>query len=368
MLVAGAGPVGLAVAVLAATSGFDVLVADPRVDQAGAEPIDKACGEGLLPLGLRRLRALGVDPPGRPLAGIRYLRATGGPTADARFRAGPGRGIRRTVLQGALAARAAGAGVAVIRGAVVGLAQDERAVQVRLRRDGGEAVVRARWLVGADGLHSLVRRTSGLAGAAPRRPRYGLRRHVAVSPWTDFVEVHWAPHAEAYVTPVADDLVGVALLCRGRPGSWDAGFAAFPRLAERLGPPPSEPVRRAESVRGVGPVGGVGPVRGAGPLRQVARRRVAGRVLLVGDAAGYVDALTGEGISVGVAQAQALVGALRLGDPQQYERAWWAVTRRYRVLTGALVGAAEHPLVRPLIVPAARRLPPAYAALVNLLE
>jgi flavin-dependent dehydrogenase len=109
-------------------------------------------------------------------------------------------------------------------------------------------------------------------------------------------------------------------------------------------------------------------VRGAGPLRQVARRRVAGRVLLVGDAAGYVDALTGEGISVGVAQAQALVGALRLGDPQQYERAWWAVTRRYRVLTGALVGAAGHPLVRPLIVPAARRLPPAYAALVNLLE
>ena len=357
VLVAGAGPVGLAVAVLAATSGFDVLVADPRVDQAGGEPIDKACGEGLLPLGLRRLRGLGVDPPGRPLAGIRYLRATGGPTADARFRAGPGRGVRRTVLQGALAARAAGAGVAVIRGAVVGLAQDERAVQVRLRGDGGEAVVRARWLVGADGLHSLVRRTSGLAGVAPRRARYALRRHVAVSPWTDFVEVHWAPHAEAYVTPVADDLVGVALLCRGRPGSWDAGFAAFPRLAERLG-----------AAASAGPVGGAGPVRGAGPLRQVSRRRVAGRVLLVGDAAGYVDALTGEGISVGVAQAQALVGALRLGDPQQYERAWWAVTRRYRVLTGALVGAAGHPLVRPLIVPAARRLPPAYAALVNLLE
>ena len=361
MLVAGAGPVGLAVAVLAATSGFDVLVADPRVDQAGGEPIDKACGEGLLPLGLRRLRALGVDPPGRPLAGIRYLRATGGPTADARFRAGPGRGVRRTVLQGALAARAAGAGVAVIRGAVVGLAQDERAVQVRLRGDGGEAVVRARWLVGADGLHSLVRRTSGLAGTAPRRARYGLRRHVAVSPWTDFVEVHWAPHAEAYVTPVADDLVGVALLCRGRPGSWDAGFAAFPRLAERLGAAASAPVRA--------PVAG-GPGRCAGRGR-CARSRAAGSPAgcsSSGDAAGYVDALTGEGISVGVAQAQALVGALRLGDPQQYERAWWAVTRRYRVLTGALVGAAGHPLARPLIVPAARRLPPAYAALVNLLE
>ena len=95
---------------------------------------------------------------------------------------------------------------------------------------------------------------------------------------------------------------------------------------------------------------------------------MAGRVLLVGDAAGYVDALTGEGISVGVAQAQALVAALRQEAPERYERAWWAVTRRYRALTGALLGAAGRPWPRSLIVPAARRLPAAYAALVNLLE
>ena len=128
------------------------------------------------------------------------------------------------------------------------------------------------------------------------------------------------------------------------------GVRRVPGLAERLG------------------AAATGPVRGAGPLRQVARRRVAGPVLLVGDAAGYVDALTGEGISVGIAQAQALVAALRQGDPQRYEHAWWDVTRRYRVLTGALVAASGRPWLRPLIVPAARRLPPAYAALVNLLE
>jgi flavin-dependent dehydrogenase len=91
-------------------------------------------------------------------------------------------------------------------------------------------------------------------------------------------------------------------------------------------------------------------------------------VLLVGDAAGYVDALTGEGISVGVAQAQALVAALRQESPERYEHDWWAVTRRYRALTGALLGASGRSWLRPLIVPAARRLPAAYAALVNLLE
>lgn len=360
VVVAGAGPVGLAVAVLAATSGFAVLVADPRLGPAGGEPIDKACGEGLLPVGLRRLRALGVDPPGRPIAGIRYLGAEGGPAADAHFRAGPGRGVRRTVLHQALAARAADVGVGMLGAAVTGFAQDRAGVQVRLRDDGRESLARARWLVGADGLHSSVRRAAGLAqgsagggerpaGGSPQLHRYGLRRHAVTAPWTDLVEVHWARHGEAYVTPVADDLVGVALLSRGRPGSWAAGLAGFPRLAERLG---------AAS----------GPVRGAGPLRQTTRRRVAGRALLVGDAAGYVDALTGEGISVGVAQAQALVAALRQGDPERYERAWWAVTRRYRALTGALVAASGQPWVRPLIVPAARRLRPAYAGLVNLLE
>ncbi|MGZ4665760.1 MAG: NAD(P)/FAD-dependent oxidoreductase, partial [Frankiaceae bacterium] len=165
LLVAGAGPVGLAVGVLAATAGFDVLIADPRFDSAGGEPIDKACGEGLVPVGLRRLQALGVDPPGRPLAGIRYLPAAGGPAADARFRTGAGRGVRRTVLQRALASRATGVGARVLPAAVAGFMTGSAGVRARLRGDGGTAEVRCRWLVGADGLHSSVRRAAGLADA-----------------------------------------------------------------------------------------------------------------------------------------------------------------------------------------------------------
>ena len=178
IVVAGAGPVGLAVGVLAATSGFDVLVADPRVDPRGSAAIDKACGEGLLPIGLRRLQALGVDPPGRPLAGIRYQPAAGGPAAGARFRTGPGRGVRRTVLQRALAMRAADVGARLLPAAVAWFAADSTGVRVRLNGDGGAAEVRCRWLVGADGLHSSVRRAAGLADVADvqRASRTGVVR------------------------------------------------------------------------------------------------------------------------------------------------------------------------------------------------
>ncbi len=60
-----------------------------------------------------------------------------------------------------------------------------------------------------------MRRLLGLDAPVRGARRYGQRCHLRVAPWSDFVEVHWAPHAEAYVTPVAPDLVGLALLSEG---------------------------------------------------------------------------------------------------------------------------------------------------------
>src|SRR3954449_6377441 len=80
----------------------------------------------------------------------------------------------------------------------------------------------------------------------------------------------------------------------------------------------------------------VSELRGAGPLRQNTRSRTSGRVLLVGDASGYVDALTGEGIRIGLAQARAAVAAIASGEAASYEKAWSEVTRDFRRLTGTL--------------------------------
>ena len=334
VLVVGGGPVGLAAAIEARLAGLSALVLEPRPG-----PVDKACGEGLMPGALGSLHRLGVDPAGHPLAGIAYV---GGPRrVEHRFVGDAGRGVRRTVLHAALAARADELGVQVRATRVTSLEQDARGVVV----DG----LRARYVLACDGLHSTVRRLTGLdapargARGADRR-RFGLRRHYRVAPWGDLVEVHWAPHAEAYVTPVAPGLVGVAIL-GGPRTDLDATLAALPTLAEHLA--------------GARPDG---PVRGAGPLRQRTRARTAGRVLLVGDASGYVDALTGEGLRVGLAQAAAAVA--HLDDPAGYERAWTRATRDYRVLTSGLVAAATSP-ARRAIVPAATALPGVYGAIVE---
>jgi flavin-dependent dehydrogenase len=109
----------------------------------------------------------------------------------------------------------------------------------------------------------------------------------------------------------------------------------------------------------------VTPVQGAGPLRQRSRRRVAGRVLLVGDASGYVDALTGEGISLGLAHGRAAVRALVSDRPHDYERSWRRETWRATLLTQLLRQSTRPDWARRAVVPAAARLPHVFSAAVN---
>lgn len=334
LLIAGGGPAGLAAAIRAASLGMEAVVVEPR-----AAPVDKACGEGIMPSGVAALRALGVEVSGRPLRGIRYV--AGARSVEAAFRGRAGLGVRRTALHTALHERAVNLGVRIVPGKVVEVRQDHD----RVRACG----LTARWLIAADGLHSPVRRGLGLDGPGTAVRRYGLRRHYRVAPWTDLVEVHWSRHGEAYVTPLQDGLVGVAVLS-GERRAYGSQLAAFPALAAAL------TGREA------------GAVRGAGPLRQRPRGRRAGRVLLVGDAAGYVDALTGEGVALAVATAGAAVDALAAGRPQDYPARWARLTRRHRLLTEGLLSLARRPATARMIVPAAHRAPALFGAAVRALQ
>lgn len=332
LIIAGAGPAGLATALFAAQAGLDAVVLDPR-----AQPVDKACGEGLLPPAVAALAGLGVALRGSPIVGIRYT--DGARSAQARFRSGIGLGVRRTELSAAMvgALRTTGTGIEQCR--IGAVEQHDGAVTA-----GG---FRARYLVAADGLHSPIRRSLGLQGRPRIRPRYGLRAHFRVPPWTDHVEVHWSADSEAYVTPVAADLVGVATLSVRRE-PYQAQLARFPALAGLL----PTPVTRA---------------LGAGPLRQHATRRTCGRVLLVGDAAGYTDACTGEGISVAIATASAAVTSIVRDEVAAYDGRWRVVSRRYRWATAALMRAGSVPAIRRRIVPAAAATPLVFRAAVQVL-
>lgn len=333
LLIAGGGPAGLATAIHGALAGMKTVVIEPR-----AAPIDKACGEGVMPSGVAELQGIGVSVTGHRLCGIRYIDSRC--QAEARFAGSSGLGVRRTALYAAMHRRAKDLGVEIVA---------RKVTQVYQHVDRVEAAgLQARWLVAADGLHSPIRRALGLELTNRVPARYGLRRHFYAVPWTDFVEVYWSHAGEAYVTPVSDTMVGVAVLSSAR-RNYDGLLADFPALTARLS--------ASDKTQ----------VLGAGPMRQRARTRVAGRVLLVGDAAGYCDALTGEGIALALRAARTAVGCLRSGRPEAYERAWRAMSRRHRFLTQGLLSARRSPVMSRLIVPAAHRLPAAFRTIVSML-
>lgn len=346
LIVVGGGPVGLAAAIEAILAGLSVTLVEPR-----RGPVDKACGEGLMPGTVAALHRLGADVAGSPFRGIRYVAPNGRTTASHTFRAGSGLGVRRTALHAALSRRASEVGVAQVTGRMVGLAQRASdvssgdAVEVTLE-DGRR--IGADWLFGCDGLHSGVRRLMGLQLGSDGR-RFGIRRHAALAPWSDHVEVHWSARGEAYVTPISSNEVGVAVL-GPRGWSFDEALETFPALTGRLSG-----------------VAWTTSARGAGPLRQRVASPRSGRVLLVGDAAGYVDALTGEGLRIGLACAQAAVQSVVDSRPEDYARRWRRLTREYRWLTSSLVTTTRIPLVRRTLVPVAAALPLVFGAAVDAL-
>ena len=292
VFVIGGGPAGLAAAIAARLQGFSVVVAD------GARgPIDKPCGEGLMPDGLAALERLGISVDAAnayPFRGIRFL--SSGLAVDASFPHGAsGMGVRRTILHRLIADRAASLGIEFLwHTPVTGISEDG----VHL----GSRKVSARWIIGADGGSSRVRPWAGLDAFRKRDCRYAFRQHFRVAPWTDRMELYWGRHGEIYVTPVSKDQVCVALISRDPKLRLTEALQKFPELKLRLD---GADVSSTEK----------GALTATCKLKRVSR----GNVALIGDASGTVDAITGEGLCLSFSQAMVLADCLRGGDLARYE-------------------------------------------------
>ncbi len=294
VFVIGGGPAGLAAAIAARRKGLSVTVAD------GAEPpIDKACGEGMMPETQAALRELGIELPagaGYRLQGIRFVQDSIQVAAD--FPEGQGIGIRRTLLHELLIQEAEKCGVKLLwKTPVGGIASDG------VRLPGGAAP--ARWIVGADGSSSRVRRWSELNATVRCSHRMANRRHYRVRPWTEYMEIYWGPCVQAYVTPISSEEVCLVMLGEtAEDADFERALGAMPELRERLG---SAELCSRE--------------RGAITSMQSLARVWRGNVALVGDASGGVDAITGKGLRLAFRQALALAEAMECGDLREYGRA-----------------------------------------------
>lgn len=308
VLVIGGGPAGLATAIAARAKGLRVTVIDWRTP-----PINKACGEGLLPEAVTALRSFGIDlgsPVATPFAGIRF--SDGDSSASARFGRGTAFGLRRTALHALLIQRANEVGVSLLWGARASF--DFAGARV----NGGW--IGCRWLIGADGRRSSVRKFAGLEPRRRVRPRFGFRRHYAIMPWTDFVEVHWGDECQMVVTPTGVQEVCISLFTSDPHLRMNRALAQFPEVARHL--------------RGAQPASAE-----AGDVTSLDRAHAAarGNVALVGDASCTVDGIAGQGMSLAFQQAVALADALARGNLPSYQSAHRRIARTATRITRLLL-------------------------------
>ena len=339
IFIIGGGPAGLAAAILAAQDGFRVAVADHN-----RPPINKTCGEGLMPDALEAMNMLGIAVErgeAFPFRGIRFRDVNSPTCVEAEFGYGFGLGLRRTVLHARLVERAAELGVALLWGSRVVLAAGGQ-VFCEGRR------VHCKWVIGADGESSPFRKWAALGHARYERIRFAARQHFRTAPWSDFVEVYWARDCQIVVAPVAPDELCVAVTSRNPRLRFPEALNQVPALASRLRDLPA-----------------LDSVRGARAALRALRRVCRGRFALVGDASGSVDPLTGEGLGLGFRQAAALVHAMKRDDPRAYQAEHDRIGRAPRLMSRLMLMMDAHPLLRRRALRVLAAEPSLFARLLN---
>jgi flavin-dependent dehydrogenase len=186
--------------------------------------------------------------------------------------------------------------------------------------------VKARWIIGADGGNSRVRRWAGLDAYRERKFRFAFRKHYRVAPWTDRMELHWGRLGEIYVTPVSKEQICVALISRDPKLRLNEALRRFPDLEKRLAG-----VEGASSEKGA--------LTATCRLRRVSR----GNVALIGDASGTVDAITGEGLCLAFSQAMVLAECMESGDLERYEREHRRLALRPRLMARLMLLLDQRP-------------------------
>ena len=296
-----------------------------------------------MPDGLTALQEIGIHLDPRyaiPFEGIRFL--GDGREVGARFGSGSGFGIRRTTLHQRLLEQAAHEGVSMRWGVSVDHITPQTA-QI------GTQEVRYRWLACADGQNSRLRKQAGLDSVRTLGRRYGFRRHYQIAPWSNSVEVHWGDCGQLYITPTASNEICVAFITAVPNLRLHQGLRDFPEVERRL--------------RGCVP-----KTREQGAITSTMKVRAVhnGRIALLGEASGSVDAVTGEGLSTAFRQAKAFVNGVKYGDLNRYEADHRRIMRRPRAMARLLLMMDRNPAIRRRVLRALSSDPGLFARLLDI--
>lgn len=342
-IVVGAGVAGSSTAYLLGREGHRVLLLDRAVF-----PRSKVCGEGLMPAGVQILRRLGIDGEtlgGRPFPGIRFRWGNQQPI-ELDFRetdgARHGLAVSRESLDDSLARAAARLTTVELRQNFA-VTSCRRLSQSLMITGGNSESFSARVLVAADGIRSRFHSIAGCRRLTSSGGRFALRalcRDYAYG--SDWVDVYCGPRGEAYVAPLDGRSARVTLLLNpaNRPpqpesrAAWfEAEIAAFPQVRSRFAGRPKRPDVTA-------------------PVSRTVSRCHGDRLLLVGDAAGAVDPITGQGMTLALRDAllaaETLHAALRTdrlseADLEAYTRRRQRYFAQANELSRGLLLLLKHP-------------------------
>ncbi|MDA8330515.1 MAG: FAD-dependent monooxygenase [Candidatus Dormibacteraeota bacterium] len=310
VVVVGGGPVG---------STLGLLIPDSLVLDRAHFPRDKVCGEGLMPAGAEVLRRVGVDLAGAGsprIRGVRY-RLPGGESVSSDFAEGCGYGTRRLRLDALLASQAR------VRMGVAVSAMRVHPDRVELGTSLGPLTTLC--VIGADGLRSTISALMGWRQPSPGGARYAMTGHIATTALLEDIEVTLLGEVETYLAPTGEGEALFAVL--GARGAFRTGSQTVLDAYRHW-------LRCSRPDMGSAPM--LDKLKGAGPFGVRPRLVADGRVFLAGDAAGFLDPLTGDAMTAGLQQAVALSGFLAADPPSaasRYRRFWAVQWRRRRLVS-----------------------------------
>jgi len=292
VLIVGAGPAGSAAARVLADAGRDVTIVDKALF-----PRDKCCGDGLTTLALRELEAIGFDPrsvPSWTTVDAAWVRSPSGrEVCLPLIGAGQYAAVTpRVELDNALVEHARAAGAKVLDGHGFAAIVDDAPTHIAVEVD-GIGIVRARYVIAADGMWSPVRKALGVGEPGYLGEWHGFRQYATnvTGPARDRLYVWFEPdlipgYAWSFPLPDGRANVGFGVLRDGTRKVQEMKVT-WPHLLQR------EHIRAA-----LGPQAKMEGRHTAWPIPARIDEAVlaSGRVLFAGDAAAATDALTGEGI------------------------------------------------------------------------